>query len=163
MTSAFTGAVLALIVFVITQSILKFVIEPIQEQRKLIGEIANAFVAYADVPVDLSPKEFYDEKAEGMAAQRERVAETRQELRKLSGRLRATLWAIPFYKLLSRVKLIPKVADIDKASDGLIGWSNTLVRTDADDLVRRYQDIVSEKLGITPKYEQLRVTEGNFG
>jgi hypothetical protein len=157
MTGAFTGAVLALIVFVITQSILKFIIEPIQDQKKVIGEIANAFVAYADVPVDLSPKEFYG-KTEGTSAQRERVVETRQELRKLSGRLRASLWAIPLYKGLSRVKLVPKVAAIDEASDGLIGWSNTLVRTDASDQVRKYQDTVSEKLGITKKYEQLRDT-----
>ena len=158
MTGAFVGAGLALIVFVITQSILKFVIEPIQEQRKIIGEIANAFVAYADIPVDLSPKEFY-EKTEGMSAQRDRIVETRQELRRLSGRLRASLWTIPFYKQLSRVNLIPKVADIDEASNGLIGWSNTLVRTDASDQVRKYQDTVSEKLGVTPKYEQLLATE----
>jgi cobalamin biosynthesis protein CobD/CbiB len=106
MTSAFAGAVLALIVFVITQSILKFVIEPIQEQKKLIGEIANAFVAYADVPI-YSPQELY-ERPEETSAYRERLAETRQELRRLSGRLRASLWAIPFYKLLSRVKSGPQ-------------------------------------------------------
>ena len=88
-----------------------------------------------------------------------KVAETRQELRRLSGRLRATLWAIPFYKRLSRVKLVPEVADIGEASVGLIGWSNTLFRTEADDLVRRYQDTVSEKLGITKKYAQLGDTE----
>jgi hypothetical protein len=161
MTSAFIAAILAVIVFMITQSILKFVIEPIQEQRKLIGEIANAFVAYADVPV-YSAQELY-ERPEETSAYRERLAETRQELRRLSGRLRATLWAIPFYKLLSRIKAVPKVADIDEASDGLIGWSNTLASPDAHDRVRKHQDTVSEKLGITPRYEQLRATKGDSG
>ena len=162
MTGAFTGAVLALIVFVITQSILKFIIEPIQDQRKLIGEIANAFVAYADVPVNLSPKEFY-EKTEGTAASRERVAETQRDLRKLSGKLRASLWAIPAYSRFSRANLVPKVRDVVEASEGLIGWSNTLVRTDADDQVRQYQDTVSKNLGITQKYEQLLANEEDPG
>jgi hypothetical protein len=48
-----------------------------------------------------------------------------------------------------------------EASAGLIGWSNTLVRTDASDQVRQHQDTVSKKLGITQKYEQLLATEGD--
>lgn len=35
--------------FVITQSILKFVIEPLQEQRRLIGDVAHALSYYANV------------------------------------------------------------------------------------------------------------------
>jgi hypothetical protein len=54
-TSAVIAAALALIGFAITQSLLKFIIEPIQEQRKLIGEVANTLVVYANESIDLTP------------------------------------------------------------------------------------------------------------
>jgi hypothetical protein len=38
----------ALVVFVLTQSFLKLVLEPIQEQKKLIGEVAHALLFYAN-------------------------------------------------------------------------------------------------------------------
>ena len=59
MTSVIIAAALALIAFVITQSILKFVIEPIQEQRKLIGEVANALVVYANTSIDETWERFW--------------------------------------------------------------------------------------------------------
>jgi hypothetical protein len=36
----------ALVVFVITQSVLLLVLEPVQEQRRLIGEVASALTVY---------------------------------------------------------------------------------------------------------------------
>jgi hypothetical protein len=46
MSSEIVAAALALIGFVITQGILKFIIEPIQDQRRLIGEVASALTVY---------------------------------------------------------------------------------------------------------------------
>jgi hypothetical protein len=76
---ALAGAALALIGFVITQSILKFILEPIQEQRRLIGEVAHALSIYAYIQ---------DIQSVG-------VEETRRSLRSLSGRL----WARACYEL----------------------------------------------------------------
>ena len=71
MSSEILAAALALIGFVVTQSILKFVIEPIQEQRRLIGEVARVLSMYA-----------YIENIHG-----EGVEEVRKALRSLSARL----------------------------------------------------------------------------
>ena len=154
MASALAGAALALIGFVITQSILKFFIEPIQEQRKLVGEVANAFVVHS-VSHDTSWKEFL-EKTEDTPAEREKITETQKALRDLSGRLRSSLWAIPFYGLFARMTLVPKAADVMEAADRVIGWANNLVHPQADDRIREHQRIVSQKLGIAQKYEKLQ-------
>jgi hypothetical protein len=155
MTSVLAGAALALIGFVLTQSILKFFIEPIQEQRKLIGEVANALVVHANVSFDAGSKEFL-EKTKELPAEREKIKETHEALRGFSGRLRSSLWTIPLYGLFALVRLVPKATDVMEASDGLIGWSNSLVNPKASDLVNQYQDTVSQKLGIEKKYKKLQ-------
>ena len=46
---AIVTALLAVLVFVLTQSFLKLVLEPVQEQLKLIGEVAHALLFYANL------------------------------------------------------------------------------------------------------------------
>ena len=50
MSSELLAAVLALIGFVLTQGFLKFIIEPIQEQRRVIGEVAHLISTVLNVP-----------------------------------------------------------------------------------------------------------------
>lgn len=47
--TAFLSALFGITVFVIRQLIQKLLIEPVQEQRKIIGEIAHALADYANV------------------------------------------------------------------------------------------------------------------
>jgi hypothetical protein len=152
-TSAVIAAALALIGFVITQSILKFVIEPVQEQRKLIGEVANALVVYGSESIDLTPKEWFERASDN---DKKRVTDIRNTLRTFSGRLRASLWSIPFYGAFARAKIVPNPADVLEASRAFISWSNNLVGKEASDGAREAQDIVANKLGIVQKYEKLR-------
>ena len=152
-TSAVIAAALALIGFVITQSLLKFIIEPIQEQRKLIGEVANALVVYANESIDLTPHEWLERASDD---DKKRVIEIRNTLRAFSGRLRASLWSIPFYGAFARVEIVPNPADVIEASRAFIYWANTLVNREASDRVREAQDIVANKLGIVQKYEKLQ-------
>jgi hypothetical protein len=113
--SVVAGAALALIGFVLTQGILKFVIEPIQEQRRLIGEVAHALSTILDVPED---REDVD---------REEIEEIRKETRKtlrsLSGRLWASLWSIPFYDAFALVGLVPRAKNVTRAASELTIWS----------------------------------------
>jgi hypothetical protein len=123
------GVILALFVFVITQSILKFVIEPVQDQKRLIGEVAHALSINATIQ---------DIKATG-------VEETRKALRSLSGRLWASLWAIPFYDKIALLGLVPKAEDVMAAATELTVWSHTLTAPDSS---MRHRDSIEQKLGI---------------
>jgi hypothetical protein len=155
MSDPFTAAVLALIGFVITQGILKFVIEPIQEQRKLIGEVANALVVYANVSIDAVVKVHQFQGTDIPDSEKEKVLETQKALRELSGKLRSTLWSIPAYGVCAQLKIVTNPTDLREASDALISWSNDVVATNPSDIVG-LQYIVSEKLGIRGKYKKLQ-------
>jgi hypothetical protein len=133
--SALVGAALALFGFVLTQGILKFVIEPIQEQRRLIGEVAHALAIYAYV----------------QDGRLEEVEEARRALRSLSERLWASLLSIPFYDTLALLGLVPKVNDVISAATELSVWSYTLASSSTDDSVMQSRDAIAQRLGITPR------------
>jgi len=102
--------VLGFVVFVLGQVAQRFFIEPIQEQRRVIGEITLAVLYYDNV---------------GEKAKAELREETAQTLRKLSGQLLATRWTVPQYRRLEPLGLVEKKDNVIAASDRLLGCSNT--------------------------------------
>jgi hypothetical protein len=93
MVMAIATALLAVLVFVLTQSFLKLALEPVQEQRRLLGEVAHALLFYANrgpMGVELGLYTIDD------------LHETSRHLRNLAGRLRSSLFFIPFYDRLAR-------------------------------------------------------------
>jgi hypothetical protein len=137
--SAVLSVVIALIVFVITQSILKFVIEPIQEQKRLIGEVAHALSIYAYIQ---------DVRKEG--------DEPEKTLRSLSGRLWASLWSIPFYDALASLGIVPKATDVMAAATELRIWSYSVTSFESADSNMRHMDAIAQRLGITLKGNPLK-------
>ena len=125
--TVFGGAV----VLVVGQVIQRFFLEPIQEQRQVIGEIAHALIFEANVG--------------SLHAPEEREA-TSSNLRNLASRLRATLWTVPRYTFLERLGWVPAAGDVIVASDQLIGWSNSIAQDSPDNYRRRL--LIAEKLGI---------------
>jgi hypothetical protein len=81
-------ALAAVVVFVVTQSFLKLVLEPIQEQRRLIGEVASALTVYEKAytlkVVNASGGEAL------FGATPEEAKEAEKALRELAGRLRSS-------------------------------------------------------------------------
>ena len=129
---------------VLGQWVQRFIMEPIQEQRQVIGEIAFALTFDANVghiPGEEHFKEEYRKKL------KERVDETRLRLRGLAARLSATLWTVPFYAFCERRGWVTSSADVMAVSDQLIGWSNGLQSRDGPENARR-QKLIAEKLGI---------------
>jgi hypothetical protein len=124
MSSLVTAALTAffgVLVFVFGQLAQKFILEPIQEQRKVIGEIAYSLLFHANA-MDVSRYE-----REGMKLlQLEEPTEVAKTLRSLAGKLRASLWTIPFYNLFAKLKVVPKEEEIMSASQSLVGWSNSI-------------------------------------
>ncbi len=111
-TAAYT-ALLGVIVFVVGQTLQRFILEPIAEQRKIIGEISYALIYYRNI-------------AGGSLDSPDEIKKVRYELRSLSARLRSTLWSIPFYWTLSLVGVIPKRKSIEVSYRALIQWSNSI-------------------------------------
>lgn len=132
MSSEIIAAATALILFVLTQGLLKFILEPIQDQRKLIGEVSYALLVYNVQVVDS-----LDE------------AEARRHLRELSGSLQASLWSIPFYDLFGLLHLIPKRGHVMLAVTRLITWSDHLDSSKSSNKEAAIsQSKIAENLGI---------------
>ena len=119
--------------FILGQAILKFVLEPIVEQRKLIGEIAAALTEYANVGGIRIPEDA------------DRVNKAQTAIRGMASRLRASPWSLPFYEFFASRQWV-KTKDITlKASVVMISWSNTLYG-DSGDMGKK--DEIAELLGI---------------
>jgi hypothetical protein len=115
LTAAIT-VVLGFIVFVLGQVAQRFFIEPIQEQRRIIGEISFAVIYYHNVS-SISPPEIR--------------TEAQQTLRKLSAQLYATLGVIWPYEFFERRGWVARRENVEAAATGLIGWSNSLLTKDS--------------------------------
>lgn len=141
MSSIVTAALTTLfvvLVFVAGQLAQRFILEPIQEQRKILGEIAFSLLFHANV-MDMARRE-----NTGLV-QIEDPVETVKTLRSLAGRLRATLYTIPFYDVLSRFGFVPSAEAVKSASQSLVGWSNSIHHGDPD--VHRKAIVESLKIG----------------
>lgn len=114
LTSSLT-AVGAVVVFVVSQILGKLVIEPVQDVKKILGEIRYALVFHAQAI--LTP--VGDREGEDIAA---------EALRKLSCDLRSKIGSVPFYDYWARVSrgFMPRLANAREAAKHLMGLSNSV-------------------------------------
>lgn len=141
LTSSLT-VVGGVLVFVIGQLIIKFFIEPLQEQANLIGEIANSLILYSNVGGNVEPY-YYEglKKANELEEPIKKVAVERYEkilnnhweksesashiLRQQAAKLMGVTNSIPFYNFWAFLKIVPKRQNVLSASTQLIGMSNS--------------------------------------
>ena len=119
--SVFWTVVAGVTAFVIGQAVQRFVLEPIQEQRRVIGDIANALLYLGNV----GPLPQWLPDAASLVLP-ENHAQATRNIRLLAARLRATLCTIPFYGWWAALRFIPPAERIRKASQSIVGWSNSL-------------------------------------
>jgi hypothetical protein len=129
------GAISATAVFVLGQAFLKFVLEPLTEQRRTIARIVEDLSYYANVY--LNPSVATDE------AKREARETIRRRASELSGRTDI----IPGYEWWERCGLVRPRDQIGKACGSLRGLVNT-VEADVDGRDRHLR-AVEDALGIT--------------
>ena len=157
MAVAIVTGLLAVLVFVLTQSFLKLVLEPIQEQRILIGEVASALTVYEkSYTLKVEPSEGAMGEPMLFGATKEEAMEADKALRELAGRLRASLWSVPAYDLFALLHMVPKLADVIVAANHLQGWYSQLpatVNNHQVDYIKECQNIISKSLGIEQRLQ----------
>ena len=116
--------------------------------------MAQALIVYDNVYIDEQPARVARER-DAFARQLEQVTEVSKELRTLAGSLQSSLWALPGYRALTFFNVVHAPANVLKASNELIGWSNSLVGENANETIRSRRQIISEKLGIECKLRKL--------
>ena len=108
------------------QIVQRFYLEPIHEQRRIIGEVAYALIYDANVV------------REGV------TEETVTRLRRLASSLRATVPTIPSYAFFARQGWVPPADNVMRASTQLIGWSNGLSYRGEEGVQHRRERIAEE-------------------
>ena len=126
-----------ILVFVVGRIIEKFAIEPIHKQSRLIGEIADSLIFYADL---------YSNPGIG---KREQMDEAKKVLREQASQLIARNNMIPCYKFWRCLSLghLPKRTDVIEARHELIGLSNSIHQGDGYVNAKRRKEI-EKRLGI---------------
>ena len=135
LTSSFT-VLGAIAVFVVSQLLGKLVIEPVQELKKVLGEIQYALVFHAQAtgtPV-------------GDWAGEDKAAEA---FRKLACDLPSKVASVPFYDFWAKVSrgFLPKRDNAVEASKSLIGLSNSVHDPDRWDRNPRRVEKIRRLLG----------------
>jgi len=160
--TAIVTPLLAVIVFVLTQGFLKLVLEPLQDQRRLVGEVAAALSVYErafTLRVEPSPGAGTEPMLFGSS--REEAAEAAKALRELGGRLQASLWAVPFYDLFAFFGLVPTARAVVVATDELHMWYSQLLNAVNEHTAQRIQecrDTIAKTLGIEQRLQVIRVS-----
>ncbi len=113
-------ALFGIFVFVLGQIVVKFLIEPLYEYRKVVSSIASALLYHAHYYSDSGLHNV--ELAE--------VKEAADQFRQLATELTARTVAIPGYRLLGMLRIVRPYKEILAARGSLWGLSNTLHRPD---------------------------------
>lgn len=122
-----TIAVLSgVLIFTLGQILQHFVLEPLQNYHRLIGEVAAYIIYYSNFSSVLTPPE--------------EIKEARRKLRTLSCDLRASVWTVPFYRFWALVGVVHRRKAVMEACNELIGWSNSLgdERSDRRDAIMKF-------------------------
>ena len=142
------AVVTGLIVFVGGQVFLKFHLEPIQNYKRLRGEIADALLFYANVYSDKGDAE---KKKEAHAVLRDKVA-----------KLTMAAHLIPAYRFYAFIRLVPSVKTLKNVRGALIRLSHTAMLTlnpgppvkgdDAEDDSDRCEERIKAGLGLMQQF-----------
>jgi len=122
------------VIYVLGQITTRFLIDPYQEYRKTVGEIAYALVFYANV---------YQSPGRTRA---EMMDEASRLLRRLASSLRVHAFSIPCRGVFWR---LPSSEDLRTASSALISLSNGIHQGNSRDN-QRDVDEINKLLGLPP-------------
>ena len=131
LTAGFTVA-LGFIVFVLGQFIQRLCIEPIQEQKRVIGEIAYLLDYYGNV---------------ASVAKAGLTQEASRELRRLAGELRATLRTVLWYRLFEIPGVVEERDKVMTATTEL-KWVSLSMSMNDTPAARRHMSAVIQALNI---------------
>lgn len=115
------------IIYVAGQIIVKIVIDPVQELKRVIADIAFKLIYYSHV-YRIAPSGGED--ASGKEAQRsvdpEKLEQAADEYRKLASMLNAGYRLVPFYAIAKLLFFLPREADIIEARNELLEMSEEI-------------------------------------
>ena len=132
----FQTVISGLILFILSQLINNFVLEPIKSFKGIIGKIDNLLKYHSNVIFS------------GQELDAKIKLETMATIRALSCELESNYKQIPFRDFFANIRLIPSKSSVSESAKELIRISNTAARTDYIDRLFDSVKIVRKNLNI---------------
>jgi hypothetical protein len=130
----FETVVAGFLTFVLGETFLKLVVEPVQSFKTTVGQIANSLIRFAN-------------RLSGTAPQDEAL-EIRQHFRQLSSQLSTSYYLVPLYDVTRFLFGLPSRSDVHEAAAKLIGISNMILDASSTFESAFLQTEVCDHLGI---------------
>jgi hypothetical protein len=115
------------IIYVAGQIIVKIVIDPVQELKRVIAEIAFKLIYYSHVyRLTSSGDDEASEEEAQKSVDSEKLEQAADEYRKLASMLNAGYRLVPFYAFARWLFFLPREADIMEARNSLLEMSEEI-------------------------------------
>src|SRR5437867_5752764 len=134
MWTVFATVVTGVTVLVLGRVLQTFTLDPVNELRKVIGEVEFNLVYYANIYANLWT---FEEVQKLPERTREKIFKAEDLFRELGARLSAARAAIVWYRLWEYTPWIPSEGAVRDATGELTLLSNTMYRPDRDTPVPR--------------------------
>ena len=135
------------IIYVLGEIIVKIVIDPVQELKRVIADIAFKLIHYSHVYKITSSEEPSGEAAEKTIDQ-EKLEQAADEYRKLASMLNAGYRLVPFYAIAKLLFFLPKEADIIDARNKLLEMSEEIFAAPKSFVISERRKSIEKKLKI---------------
>lgn len=135
------------IIYVLGEIIVKIVIDPVQELKRVIADVAFKLIHYSHV-FKLSSADDSDTAAREAEIAPEKLEQAADEYRKLASMLNAGLRLVPFYPLARVVFLLPKEVDIIDARNELIEMSEEIFAAPKSFVIAERRKRIEKKLKV---------------
>jgi hypothetical protein len=135
------------IIYVLGEIIVKIVIDPVQELKRVIADIAFKLIHYSHV-FKLSTAADTSEEASEKTIDREKLEQAADEYRKLASMLNAGLRLVPFYPLIRVLFFLPGEADIIDARNELIEMSEEIFAAPKSFVIAERRKRIEKKLKV---------------
>jgi len=115
------------IIYVLGEIIVKIVIDPVQELKRVIAEIAFKLIYYSHVyRITSSGKAEVSEEEAHKSVDSEKLEQAADEYRRLASMLNAGYRLVPFYPIARLLFFLPREADIIEARNALLEMSEEI-------------------------------------
>jgi cell shape-determining protein MreC len=135
------------IIYVLGEIVVKIVIDPVQELKRVIADIAFKLIHYSHV-FKLSTAEDTSEEASEKTIDREKLEQAADEYRKLASMLNAGFRLVPFYAFARVLFFLPREADIIDARNELIEMSEEIFAAPKSFVIAERRKRIEKKLKV---------------
>ena len=137
------------IIYVAGEIIVKIVIDPVQELKRVIADIALKLIHYSPV-YRIAPSGDVDASGEEVqkSVDSEKLEQAADEYRKLASMLNAGYRLVPFYAIAKLLFFLPKEADIIDARNELLEMSEEIFAAPKSFVISERRKSIEKKLKV---------------